>query len=374
MIKLKYLKVVGLYHKMNFEFKINDDLNILTGKNGAGKTTVLRLIWYLISGNIEKIIPAIDFEELEIETNRFMLKVSRQPKTRLNLIWNVGNGKQTKTLSMAQYEDEKIYKMLNQEILKVSQSSLFFPTFRRIEGTDKPLKKEMGELYEAFLQEKIYHGLENAFSDLSNYLSVETHQFVTSISTDDITRLLTKQYADISERINQLQNELSRFITERTSNTFSSATAKSLEQTLKEIQTRVDDVKIQKDELLRPFTVLSDTVREIFQYQGIQITEKMTLGDATEAITSEKLSYGEKQMLSFLCYNAFINNSIIFVDEPELSLHVDWQRLLLRILMQQGTQNQFLVATHSPFIYAKYPDKELRLDKGNATNFAYHRR
>ncbi|TGN99807.1 hypothetical protein PN36_33340, partial [Candidatus Thiomargarita nelsonii] len=66
---------------------------------------------------------------------------------------------------------------------------------------------------------------------------------------DDITRLLTKQYADISERINQLQNELSHFITERTSNSFSSATAKSetLEQTLKEIQTRVDDVKIQKN-------------------------------------------------------------------------------------------------------------------------------
>jgi hypothetical protein len=35
------------------------------------------------------IIPAIDFDELEIETNRFMLKVSRQPKTRLNLSWNV---------------------------------------------------------------------------------------------------------------------------------------------------------------------------------------------------------------------------------------------------------------------------------------------
>lgn len=355
---------------MNFEFKFNDDLNILTGKNGAGKTTVLRLIWYLISGNIDKIIQTIDFDELDIETNRFMLnlKVSRQSK--LTLIWNIGNGEQIKTLNMAQSEVEKASQMLNQEILKVSQSSTFFPTFRRIEGgfaTDKPLKKEMGELYEAFLQEKIYHGLENAFNDLSNYLSVERHQFVTSVSTNDMTRLLTKQYADISERINQLQNELSQFITDRTSNTFSSANTQSeiMEQTLKEIQTSVDEVKTQKDELLRPFTVLSDTVKEIFQYEGIQITDTMTLGDATEAIASEKLSSGEKQMLSFLCYNAFINNSIILIDEPELSLHVDWQRLLLRILMQQGTQNQFIVATHSPFIYAKYPEKELRLDKGN---------
>ena len=37
---------------------------------------------------------------------------------------------------------------------------------------------------------------------------------------------------------------------------------------------------------------------------------------------------GEKQMLSFLCYNAFANQTCIFIDEPEISLHVDWQRIL----------------------------------------------
>lgn len=361
---IKHFKVIGLYKKMDFEFFFNEDINILTGKNGAGKTTVLRLIWYIISGNIDKII--IDFDELEIETNSFMLnfKVSRQSE--LTISWNVGNGKQTKTLNMAQSEVEKTFQMLNQEILKVSQSSTFFPTFRRIEGgfaTNKPLKKEMGELYEAFLEKKIYHGLENAFSDLSNYLSVDKHKFVTSVSTEDITLLLTKQYADISERINQLQNETSEFITDRTSTT-ANTNPEILKHTLTEIKTRVDKVKAQTNELLRPFTVLSDTVRAIFQYQGIRITETMTLGDTTEAISSEKLSSGEKQMLSFLCYNIFINNSIILIDEPELSLHVDWQRLLLRILIQQGTRNQFILATHSPFIYAKYPEKELNLDKG----------
>jgi hypothetical protein len=71
--------------------------------------------------------------------------------------------------------------------------------------------------------------------------------------------------------------------------------------------------------LLRPFTVLSNTVKGIFQYQGIQITETMTLGDALGSMASEKLSSGEKHMLSFLCYNAFINNSIILIDEPEYS-------------------------------------------------------
>ena len=72
-------------------------------------------------------------------------------------------------------------------------------------------------------------------------------------------------------------------------------------------------------------------------------------------------------MLSFLCYNTFSKNAVMFIDEPELSLHVDWQRLLLPTLMEQETENQFFIATHSPFIYAKYPDKETLLgdDRGD---------
>ena len=47
-------------------------------------------------------------------------------------------------------------------------------------------------------------------------------------------------------------------------------------------------------------------------------------------------------MLSFLCYNAFSENTAIFIDEPELSLHVDWQRLLLPTLLEQGTGKSVL--------------------------------
>ena len=71
-------------------------------------------------------------------------------------------------------------------------------------------------------------------------------------------------------------------------------------------------------------------------------------------------------MLSFLCYNTFSKNKVIFIDEPELSLHPDWQRLLVPTLLKQGNNNQFFIATHSPFIYTKYPDKEIMIssDKG----------
>lgn len=41
---------------------------------------------------------------------------------------------------------------------------------------------------------------------------------------------------------------------------------------------------------------------------------------------------------------------------------MDWQRILFDVLMEQGTDNQFIIATHSLFIYSQFPDKELILD------------
>jgi predicted ATP-dependent endonuclease of OLD family len=64
-----------------------------------------------------------------------------------------------------------------------------------------------------------------------------------------------------------------------------------------------------------------------------------------------------------LCYNAFSKKTVILIDEPEISLHADWQRLLIPTLAAQKTDNQFIMATHSPLMYAKYPEKELNLDK-----------
>ncbi len=95
----------------------------------------------------------------------------------------------------------------------------------------------------------------------------------------------------------------------------------------------------------------------------------LSLGNSKQGINSSLLSAGEKQMLSFLVYNAFYEDTIFIIDEPEINLHVDWQRQLLPALLKQGTTNQFIVATHSPFIYGNYPDKEIQLhnDKGDTS-------
>jgi len=269
-------------------------------------------------------------------------------------------------MSLEEYGEKMFYQFLNREILKVSGTSVFFPTFRRIECgffTSPKYEVKANRFEKAMKRGRIYHELEEGMNNLSKDLSTYQHKFVTSISTEDISYLLTKRYADISENTNKLQSELSSFITERTSLTSSSPVSNNqanlLEGALGEIQTKVDEFTAKRDELLKPFTVLSEIVNDIFQYEGIKVTDTLTLGEVKNALSSEKLSSGEKQMLSFLCYNAFYNKCIVIIDEPELSLHVDWQRLLFLTLLGQKTNNQFIVATHSPFIYSKYSDKEL---------------
>lgn len=132
------------------------------------------------------------------------------------------------------------------------------------------------------------------------------------------------------------------------------------------IKQKIEEINAKKAVEMRPITVISDLVNFFFKERGVKIWEKMTLGKIENAISSESLSAGEKQMLSFLIYCALAKDSVIFIDEPEISLHPDWQRKLIPALLELGNGNQYFIATHSPFIYAMYPDKEIMLnpDKG----------
>ena len=278
----------------------------------------------------------------------------------------------SETGDLNRIEDEFWLNAINQRIALGTKSSLFFPTFRRIEGGfsrgfrhSTPIRR---------MSSRATERLQEGMSGLSEEVSVANHKFVSSISTDDIASLLAQRYAAIAERINELQVELSAEIKQKIRDHSGDGT--SVLSAIQESVQRVDDGR---ESELKPFSVLANLTQEILQYQSIEVTGRIlrdegaerivlgkgkdgiALGQVESIISSDKLSAGEKQMLSFLCYNAFSDNAAIFIDEPELSLHVDWQGLLLPTLLEQATGNQFFVATHSPFIYTIYPDKEFLL-------------
>lgn len=402
---IQKLAVKGLNNRIKADLKFNEDLNIITGRNGSGKTTLLKLIWYLISGNLERILPEIPFQFVSIETAQFSLSMTRIKSEQVKfepefnqqedaLLQPLVVTVDSETGDLTQHEEAMKLNEINNRIAHTMKGSLFFPTFRRIEGgfstpsrymsTDPSLSRRLPPYRTA-------ERLQDALSELSGMVSVYDHKFIASISTHDIVRLLTQKYADVSEEINGLHAKLSQEITQKIKDYSGNGTDSDPQKpqdanpVLENIQRSVEQATQKRGALLKPFSVLAGLTQEILKYQQIGVaeqltsreriegitlgkgTEGITLGVANEAIASEKLSAGEKQMLSFLCYNAFNDNTAIFIDEPELSLHVDWQRLLLPTLLDQGTGNQFFIATHSPFIFSGYQHKEILLgdDRGD---------
>ncbi len=50
------------------------------------------------------------------------------------------------------------------------------------------------------------------------------------------------------------------------------------------------------------------------------------------------------------------SDSLVLIDEPELSLHIDWQEELLSKMMDQLGGRQIIVCTHSPSIASNYEE------------------
>jgi predicted ATP-dependent endonuclease of OLD family len=58
-----------------------------------------------------------------------------------------------------------------------------------------------------------------------------------------------------------------------------------------------------------------------------------------------------------LYFNSFGARSNVFIiDEPELSLHLRWQEMLLEKMIESNPRAQIIVATHSPEIVGELRD------------------
>lgn len=72
-----------------------------------------------------------------------------------------------------------------------------------------------------------------------------------------------------------------------------------------------------------------------------------------ETLQLQDLSAGEKQLL-YLLLTVFLMDekpAILLLDEPELSLHITWQEILLDALHKLNPACQIIMTTHSPSIF-----------------------
>lgn len=247
---IKNIEIKGLWGRKNISWALRPDVNILSGVNGIGKSTILndsvRTLDKLVGGTLTNgIKPGVNFEF---------------------------------------YPEDAT-----------------FVKFNVIRSFDRPL-------ISSALLEKI--GNQNVRTELDWQL----YQ-------------LQRSYLDYQVNIG---NRIIKALTSGSPNGHQQAT------TLSQAKTKFQDLI---DEL---FSETNKTINR-------QSNEILFFQDG-DTLTPYQLSSGEKQMLVILLTVLVQDNQhyTLFMDEPEISLHVEWQQRLIELIRQLNPNVQIILTTHSP--------------------------
>lgn len=89
-----------------------------------------------------------------------------------------------------------------------------------------------------------------------------------------------------------------------------------------------------------------------FVYEPNSSKVSVLSSDTGQAVPMDHLSSGEKQIISLLAeLYLYDGNKILLIDEPELSLSIEWQRRIIPDIINSGSVRQTIAITHSPFIF-----------------------
>ncbi len=117
----------------------------------------------------------------------------------------------------------------------------------------------------------------------------------------------------------------------------------------------VPDAQQQAAEIAAEKTHFFDLVDSLFQQTHKTIARdknEIVFRQHGEDVMPYQLSSGEKQMLIILLTVLVQNRqpSVLLMDEPEASLHVEWQQRLIALVLDLNPEIQMIVTTHSPAV------------------------
>ena len=108
-------------------------------------------------------------------------------------------------------------------------------------------------------------------------------------------------------------------------------------------------------QLSQPKKRFQDLLDDLFRETGKKIVRtenEIRFSQIGEQLVPYQLSSGEKQML-IIMLTVLVEDCqpyVLFMDEPEVSLHVDWQQRLIDIILELNPQVQIILTTHSPAV------------------------
>ncbi|WP_018211150.1 AAA family ATPase [Desulfitobacterium hafniense] len=429
-MKIEKIRVNGLFGLLNHEInmRVNDNITIIHGPNGFGKTTLLKMINALLNINFLElhIIPFEQFELFFSDGSRLLVnKNENNRETR--------STKQIRNLEIIYYENEKthLYNPVidlsenlisvppelisdfvpnlmrmgirswryipTEEILSLKDVILrfneYFPedsiSYKNVPDWFKDLKKSIPiqyiktqRLIHSTVQNPKYRRTQSIMENAVSTYSIELAKAVETRLTEygKIAQTLDRSFPsrlvrlhsseelkieDLSERLKDIdqkrQNLISLGLLDNNSELNIQVSQGEIDERTKSVLSiyvkDMEDKLEVFDELAEKIDLLRKIISPKFKYKKMIVDKDKGIMFETSAgklLTPEFLSSGEQHQL-VLFYELLFKtkpNSLILIDEPELSFHVAWQIEFLNDLQEITKIVSFdvLIATHSPQI------------------------
>ncbi len=104
-----------------------------------------------------------------------------------------------------------------------------------------------------------------------------------------------------------------------------------------------------------PKARFQDLIDDLFSDTGkkiVRTANEILFSQVGEILHPHQLSSGEKQLLAILLTVLVEDNQpyVLFMDEPEVSMHIEWQKRLIDTIIDLNPNVQIILTTHSPAV------------------------
>ena len=285
-MKIKTLYINQFKGFKNFNINFENDINLLVGENGSGKTTIFEIIFNALSGNKQYFENSnLTQIKLELQKDNENYKITVQENNKIEILIN----DKIADLDNEFFKKQKVV-YLPAEV-SFTEYNINSPTILKEENRDLKLD--------------------------ANKISKDFKIFLINEKILDLNDIANGNYQN-AIRILKLKELFNDFFEDK----------------------KFIDVDV-------------NTYEPIFE-----------LKETKKIITLDKLSSGEKQIFykggALLQYTKK-NSVIVLLDEPETSLHPEWQQKILNFYKNINTDNQYIFATHSAHIVACCNKEKIRL-------------
>lgn len=401
MKNIKQIKVIGLFGEYNHQIDLNNDVNVIMGPNGVGKTCILSLLHALFSGDAWTL--------LDIHYNSFEVSFFSGKK----IVVYQQNTLENKSITIDRLgKGENKESIVIENPLRNEDANRIIPSFFERTNSNRKYNSSLSRrIYndEEDIKEELKHNqkLINFIGDIVRVEMIPAQRLKSLNDKTEgidnvkiISRELQKKIFATIDEVNQVSNELDQTFPERLLDKINNTNGKDRLKTLKNLVKRVDEeseilystgllsnsqtikrniverLKPEEQTLLVFELYLQDYLEKLSPYKKIAdklqlflgtlskhfLSKKLIIGSNKKLyITSEitkdeipidRLSSGEQNELILFYYLIFDcdEKHLVLIDEPEISLHIKWLDKLLPIFKQiaDGNSLQMLIATHSP--------------------------